>query len=273
VNRSCSQPGFDAALAAGFAPLVHVALVDSTNTALMERPFGPTPAPPRVLWADRQCAGRGRRGRRWIDAPGQCLMFSVAFERQVAPGRLPPPAFSLVAGLCLHQVLAVRLERPARLRLKWPNDLLLDQRKLSGILVETRREGRIERLVVGIGLNLRAPPQHDIAARSAGWLAPGQAWQQRDSECLMADVSVALRDGLARVDAHGFAAFQAQWVDCDAWLNREVSLAGDNGLIATGLCLGVDETGALCLHTADGLSCHAIGELSLRAVLPDAEAA
>ena len=125
----------------------HLAEVGSTNDWLLAR----ADALPDGHWviADRQTAGRGRRGRVWNDGAGN-LMGSVLVK---ATGQVQQLSF--VAALALHDALSALTGQPARFALKWPNDVLLDGTKCSGILLE--RVG--EALVIGMGINLAHHPE------------------------------------------------------------------------------------------------------------------
>lgn len=104
------------------------------------------------LVARRQTAGRGRQGREWFDGAGNFMGSTVV---QLGEGGPPPATLSFVAALAVHDAAAAVPGLDGRLALKWPNDVLLDGGKLSGILLEMVR-GQI---VVGIGVNLARAPQ------------------------------------------------------------------------------------------------------------------
>lgn len=129
-----------------------VASCGSTNTELLEACRAGL-ARPRLLLAETQTAGRGRQGRSWQSWPGSSLTLSLAWPWKGAP----LDGLSLAVGAALAEAL----EPDARtLQLKWPNDLWLQRRKLGGILIESVSQGGAPRaLVIGVGLNLEAPPQ------------------------------------------------------------------------------------------------------------------
>lgn len=113
----------------------------------------------RVRFAESQHRGRGRRGDAWVSPPGRNLLFSVLLRPGAAMSlwtRLP-----LVAGVAvvraLEGLLGPELSEKACLRLKWPNDLLADGKKLAGLLVESRIGSREGFVVLGIGLNVNLP--------------------------------------------------------------------------------------------------------------------
>ncbi|MFA7505567.1 MAG: biotin--[acetyl-CoA-carboxylase] ligase [Burkholderiaceae bacterium] len=241
-----------------------VAEIGSTNDALLAGEFQAGPRGPIVLRADRQLAGRGRRGRRWIADPHRALTFSIAFERPIDGSDAPLAGFSLAVGVALAEALVGLVPD---LRLKWPNDLVRGQGKAGGILVETRRTGHIERVVAGIGLNLLEPLQFDREAGPAGALVPvglfDHAVPTDPDELLHAcalAVSVAFEDFVAR----GMGAFRERWEQFDAVAGRPVVLRDGDREIARGTALGIDAHGGLRIREAGGERVHAVGEVSLR---------
>jgi len=138
---------------ASLAPLTELAEIDSTNLEAQRRLIAGAPAP---FWirADRQSAGRGRRGRQWVSLPGN-LFLSGAFRFGKDQRRLAQLSFA--ASLAVHDALSV-CDPKGALTLKWPNDVLLDGAKISGILLESG-EDRIGRwLVIGVGVNIVSSP-------------------------------------------------------------------------------------------------------------------
>jgi len=123
------------------------AYVESTpSTQLLLGPGAPEGA---VAVADEQTAGRGRLGRRWLAPAGTSLLCSIQLRPQVSPERLPELT-GIAARACAEAIAAVTGLEP---ELKFPNDLLVDGRKVAGILAEAR-EGRV---VLGVGINVNVP--------------------------------------------------------------------------------------------------------------------
>ncbi|MEZ5661515.1 MAG: biotin--[acetyl-CoA-carboxylase] ligase [Burkholderiaceae bacterium] len=249
---------------AGYVSLLHVAETDSTNSVLLAHPFADDARPALALWADHQRAGRGRRERSWSATAGSALMFSVALESRLAASEPPPVAFSLVCGLLVHRRLAERLSpgSAAALRVKWPNDLLLAGRKLAGILIETRRQRSLERIVVGIGVNLHADPSRPEG--SACLADAGLSMSEAQCESLVGQ----LRDDLARAlpcfREHGFGPWRDAWMQADAFAGRAVRLTDADRLLAQGLYRGLADDGAVLVESADGVLPYRVGDLSLR---------
>ncbi len=215
--------------------------------------------------AYRQTAGRGRLGRPWQGQAG--LTFSVALPLPLAPAQLS--GLSLAVGLAIAEALGdcdARLA--ARVRLKWPNDLQIDGRKLAGILIESVPAGP-QRLwaVVGIGLNLVRDPEMEAAlGRELAGVA--ECWPDFDSARDPARLLAAILNRLAamRADflAHGFAPMAPRWSARDAYRDEPVRLLHEGRVLAEGLARGVDGDGHLLLETPTGLERLASGELSLR---------
>jgi len=242
------------------AQVEHVSDIDSTNTELMRRArAGDTRTC--LLLADAQSAGRGRLGRQWHSRPGDALLMSLGVT-------LSPQSWSglsLAVGCCLADALDPTLDKG--IGLKWPNDLMLTPwdkpRKLGGILIETvLRQGdtAADRFaVIGIGLNLAAPPAADYRTEPAGLrsvLAPETTVTE-----LLHLLLPALVSGLQRFCVQGFAAFATEFAQRDVLTGRELQLS--NGVHGTGA--GVDAEGVLWLHTPGGRVPVSSDEVSVRA--------
>lgn len=240
-----------------------LAEVDSTNTWLLERGFDDAPAPPLLAVAARQLAGRGRRGRSWIAEPGRSVALSVAFER--TGGSPPAPGLSLAIGCSIAQALAPHSDG---LALKWPNDLLRHGHKTGGVLIETRvnRNGAqpLLRVVVGVGLNLRAPLESQaLIGQPAGGLFD-EAEPGLGAEQVIALTASAIASAWSDHARDGLTPFIDIWTRFDAWHGRQVRLTDAGQLIAEGEVLGIDHEGALRLLTATGERTMIAGDLSLR---------
>lgn len=200
------------------------------------------------LWvvADEQTAGRGRRGRSWHSPPGN-LYATLLLVDVCAPARAPQ--LSLVAALALADALAAAVPPLAdAIALKWPNDVLLRDAKLAGILVEgeTLPDGRFA-AAIGIGVNCAAHPP-DAAypatdlAREGYTLRPGE---------LFASLSEAMRGRLVAWDAGGgFATTRRDWLVRAAHLGQPIILRGQQQ--REGVFAGIDGEGRLLLRAPGG---------------------
>lgn len=244
-------------VARGLHPQIHD-ILPSSNTLLMEQ--ARQDAPHRsVVIADWQTGGRGRRGRAWVAPPGTGIQFSVLwrFHRSVAE----LSGLSLAVGVMLVRALA-DLGHDS-VGLKWPNDLLQDQGKLAGVLIELAGDmlGPAS-AVIGVGLNTAGA--EEIGRRVGHGVAQLQGVKVNRTDLLLA-LLMALEAGLERFDAEGFAAFRDDWHTLHVHQNAPVQL--DNGVTppVAGIALGVDLQGALRLAVADGERLYHAGEVSLRA--------
>lgn len=232
----------------------------STNADLLARS-----APPEggidFLAAEIQSEGRGRRGRRWLAAPGGglCLSWSRSFEA------LPPQAgaISLVVGV--SALRALRRLGAGDVQLKWPNDLVTALGKLGGILIELRSEaGGPLHLVVGIGLNLLLDPAQAQAIAASGNRATDLATLgfMPDRNVLIAALLEEGQRSLAVFEREGFASFAADYTAHDSLKGHPVTVRGAQS--CEGLALGVDTDGALRVRTARGVERILSGDVSVR---------
>ena len=232
----------------------------STNALLLERAAQGAPAGT-VLVADRQRAGRGRRGRPWASSPEGSLTFSLLWRWQASPARLA--GLSLAVGLALARGLETLGLAPVGL--KWPNDLYAagpeGAAKLGGILVELAADRRGIQVVIGIGLNLRAPAPDLLEQPAAGLERLGPLPERH---LLLATLLGQLATTLDAFEQRGFAPLQPEWQARHIWQDRPVCLLEEGRLLAEGRCLGADGEGNLLLETAAGVQRFLAGDVSLR---------
>lgn len=231
---------------------------ESTNTALLDA--ADRGAPHRtVLVCHRQTGGRGRRGRTWISSPAGSLTFSLLWR--FPPGAPLPMGLSLAVGVAVAR--ALEDVGAQGVQLKWPNDVLVRGRKLAGILVDLQN-GRAApaAAVIGIGINLRLPPDLPSDAFPAGdlYLAMAEPPPRLD---LLARLLIELDATLETFDREGFGAFRDPWLARHAMQDVVVQVAGDNQTLS-GVCRGLDVDGALLLETDSGLQRIVVGDVSLR---------
>jgi BirA family biotin operon repressor/biotin-[acetyl-CoA-carboxylase] ligase len=233
--------------------------VDSTNTELLRSAAAGAPDLS-VCLAEMQSAGRGRRGRSWISPLGTNVYFSLLKRFQGDMGALS--GLSLAAGVALAQALEDC--GAAGIGLKWPNDAVVDGRKLAGILVEAGGEFLGPCFaVIGIGINLRLPRDADTG-QPATDLARicGDAMPPRNR--VIACVAARLVDALDRFAIDGFAAFAKAFAARDALAGRRVRVQAAQG-VRDGIAEGVDARGALRVRHGTALAVYDSAEVTVRA--------
>lgn len=245
--------------ASGYALHVHDN-VDSTNTRLLAL-AQQGQAHKSVLAAELQTGGRGRRGRSWQGLLGGSLTFSLLWRFNRPLTGLS--GLSLVVGLALTK--ALRSMGASAAMVKWPNDVLLDGRKLAGILIETQGDMlSAASAVIGIGVNVQGGEK---VASQAGLPVADLAEVLEplpDRNALLVAILAELDALLPEFDAQGFAPFAEAWQVLHAWQGQAVQVVNAAGVVARGEAVGVDEQGALLLATAAGLQRIHSGEVSLR---------
>jgi BirA family biotin operon repressor/biotin-[acetyl-CoA-carboxylase] ligase len=229
--------------------------VDSTNAELMRRARSST-TDQVLLITEQQTQGRGRLGRQWhsISGPGAGKAMALTFSLGM---RLAPQDWS---GLSLVVGLAIAQSLHPEIRLKWPNDLWWRDRKLAGILIETGNWGEAgasRYVVVGVGINIAAPDATGLSTPAAGL---NELLPQVDAPAALALVAAPLVRAIQTFEAHGFAPFQKAFNALDALAGVPVSLSDG----VHGVARGVDASGALLLHTAQGVQRVTSSEVSVR---------
>lgn len=235
--------------------VVYFDVVGSTND-VAHRLAAEGAAEGTLVIAHSQTAGRGRMARSWFSPPGAGLYFSCVLRPVTCwpPGSPPAarplaPALTLAAGVAMAE--ALRTTTGVEVMLKWPNDLMVGQRKLGGILAEGHGAGaRIDHVILGVGVNLRrvdCPP--DVAARATSIEAEsGRAASPgpllAESLQSLAAVYADYRQG--RID-HLLARWRALAAD---HVGRRVAWDEPNGS-CEGTTEGIDEEGALIVRTGD----------------------
>jgi BirA family biotin operon repressor/biotin-[acetyl-CoA-carboxylase] ligase len=234
----------EAARAAGYRLIVR----DEVASTMAEARRALDQGEPGNLWivARSQNAGRGRHGRQWGSPPGN-LYASLLLTDPCEPVLAPQLGF--VVGLALHDAAAALLGPAAPgLKLKWPNDLLLDRAKISGLLLEGEsRAGRLN-VIVGCGVNIAScPTDTPYPATFLKAAAP-----QATVEAMLAG----LADAFARrFDAWsqpgGFGPIRAAWLERAAFLGETITIRLPNGPLS-GIFAGLDPSGRLLLETEAG---------------------
>jgi len=195
------------------------------------------------LWlaALRQTAGRGREGRTWVSPVGNLYISTLV---RIRPSDPAAPTLALVAAVALEETVRVFAPALAGLAIKWPNDLLIDGAKLSGILLE--REG--DAVVIGFGVNIAERP--DNLDRAVTSLADhGIAVERRVFAETLAEV---FGRWLERWRGEGLGVVRDRWVERALAKDTALTARLPDGSSFDGLFQGLDQHGALILRLADG---------------------
>ena len=231
--------------------------IDSTNAEAL-RAIERGQAAPFLILAERQTAGRGRRGRKWVSPFAENLYYSLVLR--IEGGMRQLEGLSLVVGLAVMQ--ALRNQGVSGVGLKWPNDLLVGQKKIAGILLELVGDpADVCHVVLGLGINVNMQAADEVDQQWTSMrLESGKVF---DRNLLVAELGVVLQAYLNRHQSEGFAAIHSEWEQNHVWQGRAVSLiAGVNRI--DGVVAGIDSQGALRLQVDGVEKVFSGGELSLR---------
>jgi BirA family biotin operon repressor/biotin-[acetyl-CoA-carboxylase] ligase len=252
--------------------LERVTETKSTNDDLLARWRAGELIDPVARKTHKQTAGKGRAGRAWLANPEDSLCFSLAFPFKRTPSELS--GLSLLVGLAVVSGIAQACNlsevglQAAGLRLKWPNDLLLNNSKFGGILIEggQTKAGDPTWMIIGIGINLRNAEV--ISANLDGGLKVGALNQLTklvpDVEYLWLKLIASLELHLTEFDLHGFKPYQERWMQWDAYRDQSVCISGAGKDPIYGTANGVNETGALLLQQENKTIAIHAGDISLR---------
>lgn len=231
---------------------------ESTNTYLLDIASHHMGKRYAVL-SEKQDSGRGRRGREWVSPFGKNIYLSMLWSFQ--------GGLASLGGLSL--VVAIAVERAlvelgvVGIKLKWPNDVYLDDKKLAGILLEVSGEySGYCQVVIGIGLNIKLSDR-DAKSIDQPWSQLAEHLIGVDRNTIAATVIEQLMKSIEAFDKHGFQSFKEYWVKRDAFYGKEVELILP-GRVRAGISRGVNSKGELLLETDTGLEAINAGELSLR---------
>lgn len=231
--------------------------IDSTNAEAMRMIAAGVHAP-FLVTAERQTAGRGRRGRKWVSPFAQNLYYSLVLR--IDGGMRQIEGLSLVVGLAVMH--ALRESGVSTAGLKWPNDVLVGRQKIAGILLELVGDpADVCHVVIGVGINVNMQTSQEVDQQwTSMQLQTGRAV---DRNALAASLNNNLRPLLVRHRRAGFSALKGEWEQYHLWQGRVASLVAGNAVIE-GTVLGVDAQGALRLKVGDEEKIYSGGELSLR---------
>ncbi len=252
----------ESARAAGYRLIVR----DEVGSTMEEARRALQQGDPGQLWivARSQNAGRGRHGRQWTSPPGN-LYASLLLVNPCEPALAPQLGF--VAGLALHDAAArvTGLAAP-RLALKWPNDLLVDGAKCSGLLLEGESGAGRFAVIAGLGIN--------IASCAEGTPYPASFLRAQRPDVTIEATLAALAEAFAERFAiwqrpGGFGPTRQAWLERAAFLGQTITIRPPSGAV-TGVFSGLDPAGRLLLETPGGIRAFDAGDLFFGAAIPEA---
>ena len=202
-----------------------------------------------VVLAERQTAGRGRANKTWFSPPGVNLYASILFRPPI--GAAAAPGFAFIASLALADSIR---ELGVRVGLKWPNDVLVQDRKLAGVRAEmTARGDAVDYIVLGVGVNLNVT--HEVLRTGLGETAPFATSLREalgravDRNAFTARFLTRLEERLGTYHAKGAPAILAGYRDLDVVTGRRVEVR-EGPTVLDGRALGVDAEGHLQVEDA-----------------------
>lgn len=238
--------------------------IDSTNQWLLSN-LSSIGGKKLLCVAEKQLSGRGRAGREWSSPSGANIYMSFTCVSPVKGKDVS--ALSLIIGLALVRIL--NRKGVTGLALKWPNDVILNNKKLAGVLIEARMIAGVLVLVVGVGINVKMPVGFELQAER-GW-----------ADLVDFDVSLADRNHLIAMlykecsemikvfFERGFSGFRDEWMGCDAFAGQEVVILDHGKRVCSGKEVGVDEQGYLLVQSGSDINRIISGDVSLRAASND----
>ena len=244
--------------------------VDSTNSELARRSVNVALPSGTCIVTEIQTAGRGRRGRTWQSGLGTSLMFSLLWRFEKGAAQLG--GLSLVVGLAI--ATALRNSGVVDAAVKWPNDILIDHKKLGGILIETQGDmlGPTA-AVIGIGINVNLPDQMKQAIDQPATDFLSHTTMPITRNALLAAILQALIPSLGKFNTLGFTAFRDEWLGLHAYHDCVVTVSQNESEPFAAMVSGVAYDGSLLVkpQTADNIIGKEIAlssaEISVRPVL------
>lgn len=207
--------------------------------------------------ADRQTAGKGRLGRGWESPRGSGIWMSLLLKPEISPNEIS--GITLIAGIAVCRAIG------GSAKIKWPNDIVMGGRKVSGILTEMSAEvERVSYVVCGIGINVNTaafPPELSEKATSL-YVETGRSFDRNKLIAAVMNEFEPLYKGFIK---NGFEPFRAEYRDLCASIKREVRIIS-RGSEMIGTAIDIDKNGGLVVMTAAGTVTVTSGEVSVRGI-------
>lgn len=197
-----------------------------------------------IIIAEHQTAGRGRLGRQWQSNPHENLIFSIVLRPKVGTEGLN------LLPLCVAVAVAQALEQKTGLKVetKWPNDLLIGEKKVAGILIESSvKQNIVENVVIGIGINVNQSNfRGELSAKATSLKM--ELGREIDRSSLFQFILQSIESTYAHVSSKGFQSILPTWLSRTTMLNRQISVSQE-GTVFSGVVKGLSNDGGLVLRT------------------------
>lgn len=236
----------------------HFQQIDSTNRFLLD---AENIKNGQVVLADYQTAGRGRFNRIWQSPPEDALLFSILVNK--FPHEKNPSVYTFLAAVSVYRALREMLPSSVHLSVKWPNDVLLNGKKVCGILVQGKiSAGRYEKMVIGIGLNVNQPPQffaEELRNATSLRNETGGKWDRIETLSRVLSVFDSL---LIVLQESGEKPIIDMWENaCDS-MGHDIAI-DDGKRVYRGIFEGLAENGALRLGMAGEIKTFYAGDVTV----------
>ena len=259
LEQSKIESGLISSVTDSIESMVVFQSIESTNSYLLSQPFKPNRA--RVCMAESQTSGRGRRGNNWQSTPYKNIMLSVSWSFDHWPATIT--GLGLAVGLVIAEYLNNQLGVNAKI--KWPNDILVDNHKLGGILVDVSGESSgCCNVVIGLGLNVNQENWSSEVAYQ--WVDLASLGVVNERNELAADLISVLVAMLSRYEEAGFTPMTDRWNALNGYADQIVRV-GKGSSAFTGRMQGVDENGALLIDVGGKIKRVDDSSLSVRLVV------
>lgn len=238
--------------------------IDSTNSHTMRSLQNGTLTPIADKYtahlAEQQTSGKGRRGRQWISPFGHNICMTLV--RQIDTGTMGTEGISLVVGLAI--IRALKQQGLTGLGIKWPNDVIVDGKKLAGILLEITGDiSGVCQLLIGVGINIKCSSEM-MKSVEQPWTDLFEMTEEIvDRNVLVGRVISHIMLALEDFQSSGLSSFNEEWRKYDVMIDKRVELK-TSGESQFGIARGISDTGALLLETKQGMQVVNGGEVSLR---------
>ena len=229
--------------------------VDSTNSYLLTSVATESP---QICVANSQTSGRGRFGKAWDSPVDKSLCLSIRHPMQQSLEHLM--GFSLVVALAIKSAIQPLIRK--EMQLKWPNDILVENKKLCGVLIETTTmtTAAID-LVIGVGMNIKSINSENYESTSLDECGLKSDYTPNS---LAAELISAIVQFTRDFNQEGFTAYRQIWLAQEQWLGAEVSVTMANGNKYAGRYAGIDHQGQIQIQMQDKIKTFNAGEISLR---------